>query len=115
MDAAIEKRADAVASDLRSQFREERIRHAGITRNGTSLEIAFRSQEERDKARDLLRNTHNDLSLDDRDDGQMYRLVATMTDASLREVRDYALKQNISTLHNRLIDLGVAEHVTASQ
>ena len=88
MDAAIEKRADALSSDLRSQFRDQRIRHAGITRSGTSLEIAFRSAQERDKARDLLRNTHNDLTLEDRDDGQMYRLVATMTDASLREVRE---------------------------
>ena len=115
MDAAIDKRADALASDLRSQFREQRIRHAGITRSGTSLEIAFRSAQERDKARDLLRNTHNDLSLDDRDEGNMFRLVATMTDSSLREVRDYALKQNISTLHNRINELGVAEPVIAQQ
>ena len=115
MDAAIEKRADAIASDLRTQFREERIRQAGITRNGTSLEIAFRSENERAKARDLIRNTHNDLTLEDRDDGQFYRLVATMTDRSLTEVRDYALKQNISTLHNRINELGVAEPVIAQQ
>ncbi|HIU74095.1 MAG TPA: protein translocase subunit SecD [Candidatus Aphodousia faecipullorum] len=115
MDAAINKRAEAIATDLRTQFREERIRQSGITRNGTSLEIAFRSEEERAKARDLLRNTHNDLTLSDRDDGQTYRLVATMTDRSLTEVRDYALKQNISTLHNRINELGVAEPVIAQQ
>ena len=115
MDAAINKRAEAIATDLRTQFREERIRQSGITRNGTSLDIAFRSEEERAKARDLLRNTHNDLTLSDRDDGQTYRLVATMTDRSLTEVRDYALKQNISTLHNRINELGVAEPVIAQQ
>lgn len=115
MEAAINKRAEAIATDLRTQFREERIRQSGITRNGTSLEIAFRSEEERAKARDLLRNTHTDLTLTDRDDGQTYRLVATMTDRSLTEVRDYALKQNISTLHNRINELGVAEPVIAQQ
>ena len=115
MEAAINKRAEAIATDLRTQFREERIRQSGITRNGTSLEIAFRSEEERAKARDLLRNTHTDLTLSDRDDGQTYRLVATMTERSLTEVRDYALKQNISTLHNRINELGVAEPVIAQQ
>ena len=115
MEAAINKRAEAIATDLRTQFREERIRQSGITRNGTSLEIAFRSEEERAKARDLLRNTHTDLTLSDRDDGQTYWLVATMTERSLTEVRDYALKQNISTLHNRINELGVAEPVIAQQ
>ena len=115
MEAAINKRAEAIATDLRTQFREERIRQSGITRNGTSLEIAFRSEEERAKARDLLRNTHTDLTLTDRDDGQTYRLVATMPDRSHTEVRDYALKQNISTLHNRINELGVAEPVIAQQ
>lgn len=115
MEAAVQKRVDALSADLRTQFRDERIRHAGITRSGTSLDVTFRSAQERDKARDLLRNTHNDLTLEDRDSDGKYHLIATMTPASLKNVMDYALKQNISTLHNRINELGVAEPVIAQQ
>ena len=115
MEAAVQKRVDALSADLRTQFRDERIRHAGITRSGTSLDVTFRSAQERDKARDLLRNTHNDLTLEDRDTDGKYHLIATMTPASLKNVMDYALKQNISTLHNRINELGVSEPVIAQQ
>ena len=115
MEAAVQKRVDALASDLRSQFRDERIRHAGITRAGDALDVTFRSEEERGKARDLLRNTHNDLTIEERDADGKYHLIATMTPSSLQNVMDYALKQNISTLHNRINELGVAEPVIAQQ
>ena len=115
MEAAVQKRIDAMAADLRSQFRDERIRHAGISRAGTSLDITFRSAEERDKARDLLRNTHTDLVLEDKDVQGQFHLLASMTPSSLQNVTEYALKQNISTLHNRINELGVAEPVIAQQ
>lgn len=115
MEAAVQKRVDALASDLRSQFRDERIRHAGITRAGNALDVTFRSEEERGKARDLLRNTHNDLTIEEREVDGKYHLIATMTASSLQNVMDYALKQNISTLHNRINELGVAEPVIAQQ
>lgn len=115
MEAAVQKRINALASDLRSQFRDERIRHAGITRAGNALDVTFRSEEERGKAQDLLRNTHNDLILEERDVDGKYHLMATMTPSSLQNVMDYALKQNISTLHNRINELGVAEPVIAQQ
>ncbi len=115
MEAAVQKRINALSSDLRSQFRDERIRHAGITRAGNALDVTFRSEEERGKAQDLLRNTHNDLILEERDVDGKYHLMATMTPSSLQNVMDYALKQNISTLHNRINELGVAEPVIAQQ
>ncbi len=115
MEAAVQKRVDALASDLRSQFRDKRIRHAGITRAGNALDVTFRSEEERGKARDLLRNTHNDLTIEEREVDGRYHLIATMTPSSLQNVMDYALKQNISTLHNRINELGVAEPVIAQQ
>ncbi len=115
MEAAIQKRVNATAADLRTQFREERIRHAGISPSGTALDIRFRSIDERNKAIDLLRNTHNDLTLEETEDAGLYHLIATLTPQSLKDVSDYALKQNISTLHNRINELGVAEPVIAQQ
>ena len=115
MRAAIQKRIEGMAGDLRSQFREKRIRHAGINRVGSTLEIAFRSQEEMAKAKDLLRDTQHGILVEDRVNGNMQVLVISLTDSTLNEVQNYALKQNISTLHNRINELGVAEPVIAQQ
>lgn len=115
MRAAIQKRIDGMAGDLRSQFREKRIRHAGINRVGSNLEIAFRSTEEMEKAKDLLRETQHGVLVEDRVDGKLQKLLISLTDATLNEVQNYALKQNISTLHNRINELGVAEPVIAQQ
>ena len=63
MRAALTKRADAIAADLRTQLRDKRIRHTGISRIGNDVEVSFATAEERDRANDLLRNTQPDLLL----------------------------------------------------
>ena len=63
MRAALTKRADAIAADLRTQLRDKRIRHTGISRIGNDVEVSFATTEERDRANDLLRNTQPDLLL----------------------------------------------------
>lgn len=116
MRAAIEKRGEAIATDLRTQLRDKRIRHAGIDRVGNDITIKFNSEEERARANDLLRNTQTDLilSLPDARDGQ-YIIEAKLSPSALQNIQEYALKQNISTLHNRINELGVAEPVIAQQ
>ena len=57
MHSAIEKRAESTAADLRTQFRDKRIRHAGISRQGNTVVIAFNDEQERARANDLLRST----------------------------------------------------------
>lgn len=54
MRAALTKRADAIAADLRTQLRDKRIRHTGISRIGNDVEVSFATTEERDRANDLL-------------------------------------------------------------
>ena len=93
MHAAIEKRAEATAADLRTQFRDQRIRHTGISRIGNAVEIRFSDAQERARANDLMRSTQPDLVVSESE----------------------SLKQNISTLHNRINELGVAEPVIAQQ
>ena len=61
MHSAIEKRAESTAADLRTQFRDKRIRHAGISRQGNTVVIAFNDEQERARANDLLRSTQPDL------------------------------------------------------
>lgn len=116
MHAAIEKRGDAIATDLRTQLRDKRIRHTGISRSGNDITINFASEEERARANDLLRNTQPDLTLTlPEATAKPYVIRASLTQKALQNIQEYALKQNISTLHNRINELGVAEPVIAQQ
>jgi len=103
------------AGDLRTQLREKRIRHGGIQREGQTLRIRFRDAEERDRARAQILASVPDLALTERDDGQGVQLVAALKPEALKRTQDYALKQNITTLHNRINELGVAEPVIQQQ
>ncbi len=115
MHSAILKRAESTAADLRTQFREKRIRHAGITRLGTKIEIAFNNEEDRARALDLMRNTQPDLSFKPVEQEGKYMIAAELSQKAIKNVQEYSLKQNISTLHNRINELGVAEPVIAQQ
>lgn len=116
MRAAIQKRAEATLADLRTQLRDKRIRHTGMTRVGNVVEISFPNEEERARANDLLRNTQPDLVLSlPETTTAPYILRAELSEKAIQNVQSYALKQNISTLHNRINELGVAEPVIAQQ
>ncbi len=116
MRAAVTKRVEATAADLRSQLRDKRIRHAGIQRIGNDIEIRFNSEEDRARANDLMRNTQPDLVLSLPEAAAApYVIRASLSQKAIQNVQNNALKQNISTLHNRINELGVAEPVIAQQ
>ena len=115
MRAAIDKRLDTLASDIRTLLREKNIRHAGINKTPTSIEIRFRDADMRSRAEDLLRTQVGELALRQTGSGEDLALIATLTQAAQRAIQDAALRQNISTLHNRVNELGVAEPVIQQQ
>ncbi|HBC69941.1 MAG TPA: protein translocase subunit SecD [Sutterella sp.] len=115
MRSAVTKRTESTAADLRTQFRDKRIRHAGISRAGDTIEIRFNTEEERAKASDVMRQTQPDLQFVEKQEGDKYLIEASLSERAMKNVRDYSLKQNISTLHNRINELGVAEPVIAQQ
>jgi preprotein translocase subunit SecD len=115
MRAAIAKRAESLAGDMRSQLRDKNVRHAGISREGDSVVIRFRDAETRDKARTIIAEQIPDLKLDDASAGGELRLVATIRPEAQKRTQELALKQNIQTLHNRINELGVAEPVIQQQ
>lgn len=115
MRAAVDKRLDAFSSDIRTQLREKNIRHAGITKTPTQIEIKFRDAETRARAEDLIRGQIRELSLREEGSGEDLAIIATLTPAAQKEIQDNALKQNITTLHNRVNELGVAEPVIQQQ
>jgi preprotein translocase subunit SecD len=115
MKAAITKRAEGLAGDIRSQLRDRSVRHAGITREGNSITVRFREAETRDKARAVIAEQIPDLLLADSGSGTDLLLVATIRPEAQKRTQEFALKQNIQTLHNRINELGVAEPVIQQQ
>jgi preprotein translocase subunit SecD len=112
---AVSKRLDALVGDLRTLLREKDVRHAGIVRAGDRIEIRFREADLRQRADGLIRDSVTDLALREDTSGADLLLVGSLTPAAAKSVSDTALKQNITTLHNRINELGVAEPVIQQQ
>ncbi len=115
MQAALTKKAESLAGDLRTLMREKNIRHGGISRNGQQIDIVFREQAAADAAANLLRDQFPDLLTTLTPQGSDVLLNAKLKPEAGRRVQDQALKQNITTLHNRINELGVAEPVIQQQ
>ena len=115
MQAALSKKAESLAGDVRSALREKSVRHGGVSRNGQTVEVRFRDEAMVEAAKRLLQDQFPDLIVAQSQDGAETKLVASIQPAAARKVREQALKQNITTLHNRINELGVAEPVIQQQ
>ncbi|MFM8766709.1 MAG: protein translocase subunit SecD, partial [Rubrivivax sp.] len=115
MKAALTKKGDAVAGDVRTMLRDKNIRHAGISREGSAVEVRFREAAAAESARKLLTEQVPDMVWTEQLEGTEPRLRGVLKPEAARSVQDQALKQNITTLHNRVNELGVAEPVIQQQ
>lgn len=115
MKAALTKRAEALAGDARSLLRDKNLRHAGIVRDGNNVEVRFRDRETFNASATVLNEQLPELAWSQIQDGSDVKLVGTLKPESARRVQESALKQNITTLHNRVNELGVAEPVIQQQ
>lgn len=115
MDAAVQKALERYSSDLRAVLREAKVRYISIRDAGGALVISFRSAEERSAGSEVIHNEYRDLVLTESDDGKVYALEVALSDEELRETRKLALQQNITTLRNRVNELGVAEPIIQQQ
>ena len=116
MQAALTKKAEATAGDLRTAMREKSIRHGGISRNGQDIDIVFSDQAGADAASVLIRDQFPELDTTAAPiAGSGIGINAKLKPEAARRVQDQALKQNITTLHNRINELGVAEPVIQQQ
>ena len=115
MKAALTQKTDSLAGDIRTALREKDVRHGGIARNGQSIEVRVRDQAQLSAARRVLADQFADLQALDAADGTEFKITATIKPEAARRVQEQALKQNITTLHNRINELGVAEPVIQQQ
>jgi preprotein translocase subunit SecD len=115
MQAALTQRLESLTGDLRTTMREKDIRHGGISRNGQNIEIRLRDAQQQEATKRLITEQFADLQSREVTDGAELRLVVSIKPEASRKVQDQALKQNITTLHNRINELGVAEPVIQQQ
>ena len=115
MRAALTKKAEATVGDVRTMLRDKNIRHGGAARDGNSVQLRFRERTVLGQAQAVLTDQLPDWQWAESADGGEFRLTGTLKPEAMRRVQDTALQQNITTLHNRVNELGVAEPVIQQQ
>ena len=115
MAGALSKRLDSTSADLRSLLRDKNVRHSGITREGDRVVIRFRDAATRQQAGYTITDNMPDFQVAEMGDASDLRLVATLKPMAVKTTQEFAIKQNMTTLHNRINELGVAEPVIQQQ
>lgn len=115
MESAIEKAVERYYSDIRTQLREKKVRYVRISREGDVVEVRFDSAEKRDQASEIIGNEFRTLKIDNVDQPDEFLVRASLSPSETREVKKFALQQNITTLRNRVNALGVSEPVIQQQ
>ncbi|MDF3836792.1 protein translocase subunit SecD [Cupriavidus basilensis] len=111
MKGAVDKKLDSLAGDARTLLRDKGIRHGGIDRDGERLTVRFNNADDAAKARAILADNLRELAFAPDDNN----ITGVFTDAARKAVQDAAVKQNVTTLHNRVNELGVSEPVIQQQ
>ncbi|MFD2191043.1 protein translocase subunit SecD [Pistricoccus aurantiacus] len=115
MDQALTQRLEVNASAIRETLRSERIRYRDTEVEGRTLSFTFSNEQDRDKARRLIQRDFPGFDYANVDAGRGARLAMTITDQKVDEIQDYAINQNLTTLRNRVNELGVAEPLVQRQ
>ncbi len=115
MKAALSKAAERFVGDFRIALRKERISYVGITREGEVVQIRFSNEADLVKARTIISKEYPNLTLEEAASGEEKLLRASLNLAEQKHIQDFAIKQNIQTLHNRINELGVAEPIIQQQ
>lgn len=116
METALEQRLEAMSSQVKRELRDERVRYRGGDLEGdNSIVLTFRDEDSRSEAFSLIRDQYDQFTMDEQSEDDEYRLVLTMSEAEVRSIQDYALEQNLTTIRNRVNELGVAEPLVQRQ
>lgn len=111
MHGALSKALDRFSADIRGSLREQKIQYIGLDKDSTRIIVKFRDTESRAKAEAEIKKTYADLSLREQNVGDEFHLAATLKPEAQKLIQDSAVQQNITTLRNRVNELGVAEPI----
>ncbi len=115
MKAALDKKVETYTNDIRGMLREQRIQYSGIARDGQVMTVRFREATLRDKALTQIIKSSPELDLRVEDDAGEFRIKGSLKVDAQRRTQESALQQNITTLRNRINELGVAEPIIQQQ
>ncbi|MDK2124007.1 protein translocase subunit SecD [Parachitinimonas caeni] len=115
MKAAMDKAFERTAGDIRRELKDKKVRYGSVRRNGQTLEVQLRDAETLLAAKRAIEKTFTSLKVDERRGDNDYKLVITLNPEEIRRIQGDAVKQNISTLHNRVNELGVSEPTIQQQ
>ena len=115
MDKAISQRMETSASDLRRQFRDNKLKFNSLSLNANTITVQFANNANRDAAMDFLRRNGNEFTLQAIATSSGSTLRLNYTDVRQQEIQSYAVNQNLTTLRNRINELGVAEALVQTQ
>ncbi|MDY0832208.1 MULTISPECIES: protein translocase subunit SecD [unclassified Pseudomonas] len=115
MDKALDARLKVYEGDVKSLLRKERLRYRSLPQLNGAIQLGFADEATREQARALIRKNFNDFDIVPADLNGQAVLRLAMTPAKLAEIREYSIKQNLTTVRNRVNELGVAEPIVQRQ
>ena len=115
MDKAINARLKVYEGDVKSLLRKERVRYRSLPQQDVAIQLGFTDEAALEKARALVQKSFTDFALTTSERNGLQVLRLEMTPAKLQEIREYSIKQNLTTVRNRVNELGVAEPLVQRQ
>ncbi|WP_421251467.1 protein translocase subunit SecD [Aeromonas sp. 600584] len=115
MAEALTKQQEQMVQDFRAELRTQKIRYSGVRRVGDQVQVIFRDEADQERAVSHLRRQNPDLTFTIEQKGDEFILLAGLSEAKIKEVKKYALEQNITIIRNRVNELGVAEPLVQQQ
>lgn len=115
MDKAVDARLKVYEGEVKSLLRKERVRYRSLAGGDNSFQLGFTDSESLTKAQSLIRRNFNDFEVTSSVRNQLQVLNVALTAATLADIREYSIKQNLTTVRNRVNELGVAEPVIQRQ
>lgn len=115
MDKALETRVNVYQSEVRGLMRTEKLRYRSLPTQGTTLQFGFANEEDLSAARRLIGKQYPQFALNSVERGDQQVLQLTLTEAEISNIREYAVQQNLTTVRNRVNELGVAEPLVQRQ
>ena len=115
LDSALTNRLEADLLNIKTELREERIRYGSFSVKGRQIVGQFRDEEQVERASALIRANYRDLQPQSGQGQNALSLVLNLSDVATREIEDNAIKQNLTSLRNRVNELGVSEPLVSRQ
>ncbi len=115
MDKAMQARLKVYEGEVKSLLRKERVRYRSLPQQDNGIQLGFSDDASREQARSLIRKNFNDFELTTSERNGLSVLRLAITPAKITEIREYSIKQNLTTVRNRVNELGVAEPLVQRQ